>query len=76
MRDGGFTWNLRSLVESGQFAGYNVLNKGEDIEGHYKLAMRRAVDNIYQALSTAEILASDGESAYKAQKMCEKIKCF
>lgn len=76
MRDGGLSWNVRSLVESDHFAGYKVLNKGEDIEGHYKLAMRRAVDNIYQALVTAESLASNGESAYKAQKMCEKIKCF
>lgn len=76
MRDGGLSWNVRSLVESDQFTDYKVLNKGEDIEGQYKLAMRRAVDNIYQALATAESLASDGASAYKAQKMCEEIKYF
>lgn len=76
MRDGGLSWNVRSLVESNHFAGYNVLDKGEDLEGCYKMAMRRAVDNIYRALVTSEKLASDGESAYQAQKMCEKIKCL
>jgi len=36
--------------------------------------MLQAVDNIYHSISNGEALASTGESALAAQRLCEKIK--
>lgn len=76
MKDGGLSWNVRSLVKSDQFSGYDVLDKGKDAGGAYRQAMGNAVNNIYGSLHINEKLISDGYSAYKAQNMCEKIKLF
>ena len=73
MRDGGLKWHTRKPIESGQFSGYKVLNQGELQSGAYEYTMLRAVDNIYEALTNDADVVSTGETASRAQKLCEQI---
>jgi predicted dehydrogenase len=73
MRDGGMSWHTRKPESSSRFNGYRVLDAGMLRSGGYPKAMTRAVANIYQALVGSDDLASSGDSAYKAQKMCEDL---
>ena len=74
MMDGGLVWHKRRCVESDTFKGYLHLDKGSRSKGGYHKAMIRAVDNIYLAITSADVLLSTGDSALLAQSMCEKIK--
>jgi predicted dehydrogenase len=73
MEDGGMFWRERRVVDSGTFKGYRVLDDGVRRAGQYPLSMLQAVGNIYQAMTEGKPLASTGESAIVAQRMCEEI---
>jgi len=74
MEDGGFFWRERRAVASDTFKGYRMLDAGIRRAGEYPSAMRGAVDNIYRAITQGDTLASTGESALAAQRVCEQIK--
>lgn len=74
MEDGGFFWRERQVVENGVFKGYLSLEEGARRKGQYSLAMSAAVDNIYRAIMGGDLLASTGESALVAQRICSQIK--
>lgn len=74
MEDGGLFWRERRVVDSDTFKGYRVLNEGVRRAGKYPRAMIEAIDNIYGAITKSVPLASTGETALLAQKMCEIIK--
>lgn len=74
MEDGGQSWRLRRVVESGTFKGYHCLGAAEEIAGSYPLAMARAASNIYGAVAGHEVLASTGSSALAAQRVCETLR--
>lgn len=74
MEDGGLFWRERHAVDSDTFKGYRMLDAGIRRAGEYPSAMRGAVDNIYRAISQSDTLASTGESALAAQRVCEQIK--
>lgn len=73
MEDGGLRWRTRHAVASEQFAGYCALTAGESREGHYLQAMGNAAANIYDAVTSGAALASTGETALAAQRLCERI---
>lgn len=74
MEDGGISWRERRAVDSAIFGGYRVLDEGSRRAGEYPLAMCGAMGNIYRAITQGEALASTGESALAAQRVCERIK--
>ena len=74
MEDGGLFWRERRVVDSETFKGYRMLDAGIRRAGEYPSAMRGAVDNIYRAISQGDTLASTGESALAAHRVCEQIK--
>lgn len=74
MEEGGLFWCERSVLVSETFKGYRRLEAGVRRAGQYPGAMLNAVDNIYRAIKQGDPLASTGESALAAQRVCEKIK--
>ena len=74
MEDGGMHWRERRAVDSDTFKGYRNLDAGVRHAGKYPHAMLQAVDNIYRSISNGEALASTGESALAAQRLCAQIK--
>ena len=74
MEEGGLSWRERRAVESTTFKGYIKLDDGVSFPGGYPNAMVMAIDNIYRAITRNDVLASSGESALLAQRMCEKIR--
>lgn len=74
MEDGGLFWHERRAKDSDTFKGYRILDAGIRRSGEYPSAMRGAVDNIYRAIAQGDPLASTGESALAAQRVCEQIK--
>ena len=74
MEDGGMFWRERRVIESDTFKGYRKLDDGIRRAGHYPHSMLQAIDNIYHAISQGVPLASTGESALVAQRLCKKIK--
>ncbi len=74
MEDGGLFWRERRAVNSETFKGYRMLEAGARRTGEYPRAMLNAVDNIYRAINHGESLASTGESALAAQRLCEQVK--
>jgi predicted dehydrogenase len=73
MEEGGMFWRERRVVDSGKFKGYRVLDDGMRHAGQYSRSMLQAVDNIYRAMTEGKPLASTGETALVAQRMCEQI---
>ncbi len=73
MRDGGMSWLNRRPTESIRFSGYRVIDSGTEYSGGYKQAMLNAVDDLYHAVHKGTIPASNGNSAYTAQKICAQI---
>jgi predicted dehydrogenase len=73
MEEGGMYWRERRAIESAAFKGYRRLEEGMRRAGEYPHAMLQAVDNIYRALKQGEPLASTGDSALLAQRMCQQI---
>jgi predicted dehydrogenase len=74
MEESGLAWRTRQPVESTMFGGYRVLGAGTRSAGGYTQAMRNAVGNIFDAISNGAPLASTGESALAAQRLCEEIR--
>ena len=74
MEDGGFFWRERRAVDSETFKGYRMLDAGIRRAGEYSPAMLGAVDNFFRAITQGDTLASTGESALDAQRVCERIK--
>lgn len=74
MRDGGFAWTWRYAGESSEFVGYRTLGPIERVAGRYDEAMPAAVANIADALEHGAPLASTGESALAAQRVCAQMR--
>jgi predicted dehydrogenase len=74
MEEGGLHWRERPAADSAEFAGYRVPGEGVRRPGGYTQAMRRSIDNIFGAVQRREPLASTGESALAAQRLCEEIR--
>ena len=74
MEDGGLRWRVRRVMDSPHFAGYRVLDRGEETAGDYLQATARAMDNLYQHLHHGQPLASTGHTALAAQRLCDDIR--
>jgi predicted dehydrogenase len=74
MEEGGMYWRERKTVPSSEFAGYRVPGEGMRRAGGYPQAMLRSIDNIFAAVRHGQPLASDGDSALAAQRLCEVIR--
>jgi len=74
MENGGMFWRERTIQDSEMFKGYRMPDAGVRRAGEYPSAMLNAVDNIYRAINSGDDLASTGESALAAQRLCENIK--
>lgn len=73
MEDGGAGWRVRRIVGSAHFKGYAVLDGGQRVAGEYHASTLAAVTNVYDALTRKAALASTGETALAAQRLCEQI---
>jgi predicted dehydrogenase len=74
MEDGGMFWRERRSIDSPTFKGYKNLDEGVRRAGKYPHAMLQSIDNIYSAIFEGTPLASTGESALVAHRLCEQIK--
>ena len=74
MRDGGLSWTIRRAGPSAEFAGYQALGPFEHRAGRYDEAMPAAVANIAAALENGAPLASTGETALAAHRLCEQMR--
>lgn len=74
MENGGMQWRLRRPVDSPHFAGYRTLGPAETVPGEYPQAMTHAVANLHDALVSGAPLASTGDTALAAQRVCEAIR--
>ena len=74
MEEGGLFWRERPVADSAEFAGFRVPAEGTRRPGGYAQAMRRSIDNIFGAVRRREPLASTGETALAAQRLCEEIR--
>ena len=74
MEEGGMFWRERRAIASDTFKGYRRLEEDVRREGGYSRAMLRAVDNIFNSIKQGDPLASTGDSALAAQRVCEQIK--
>lgn len=73
MEEGGMSWRERGVTDSDTFKGYRKLEEGVHRAGEYPHAMLKAVGNIYRAVNQGEPLASTGDSALAAQRLCEQV---
>jgi predicted dehydrogenase len=73
MEDGGAGWRVRRIVGSPHFKGYAVLDGGQRTSGEYHASTLAAVGNVHDALTRNAPLASTGETALAAQRLCELI---
>lgn len=74
MEEGGLSWRERIARDSTMFEGYQVLDEGVRQAGGYMQSMLKSVENVYSAISSRTPLASTGESALAAQRLCEQIR--
>jgi predicted dehydrogenase len=74
MEDGGLHWRRRRAAPSPEFSGYRALEAGSPYEGDYLRAMLNAAGNIYDAVTAGAPLASTGDTALTAQRMCAQIR--
>jgi predicted dehydrogenase len=74
MEDGGLQWRVRRVIDSPHFRGYRVLDGGERRAGEYLQATARAVANLHEHLSQGQPLASTGDTALAAQRLCDEIR--
>jgi predicted dehydrogenase len=74
MEEGGMAWRERHVHASQHFSGYRTLDTGERRDGSYAKAMLRAAHNIHAAATAGSPLASTGDSALAAQRLCEEIR--
>jgi predicted dehydrogenase len=76
MEDGGLRWRIRPCGPSTEFTGYTALTEGYVSPGRYMESMMRAVRNIHDTLMAGAALASTGETALAAQRLCAQIKAL
>jgi predicted dehydrogenase len=74
LEDSGLSWRRRRAVDSPAFRGYRTLDRGDFASGAYAEAMRNALNNLYDSVSSNAPLASTGETALEAQRVCESIR--
>ncbi len=74
MENGGMNWRERRVVEDPQFKGYRRLDSAQPRQGEYPSAMTHAVANLCAAVRGGDALASTGDSALQAQRLCERIR--
>lgn len=74
MEEGGMFWRERRVVDNDIFKGYRKLDEGTRRPGKYPQAMLQAIDNIYRVIHHDDTLASSGNTALYAHKICEQIK--
>jgi predicted dehydrogenase len=74
IRDGGMRIETRRVIDSPCAAGFRQLGPPESCAGLYPRAMMAAYDNIARAIETGAPLASEGESALRAQRICDEIR--
>jgi predicted dehydrogenase len=74
MEDGGLQWRVRRVIDSPHFRHYRVLDGGERMAGDYLQATQRAVANLHEHLGSGAPLASTGDTALAAQRLCEQIR--
>jgi len=74
MEDGGAGWRVRRVIGSPHFKGYAVLDSGQRSNGDYHASTLAAVGNVHEALTRNAPLASTGETALAAQRLCERIR--
>ncbi|MCJ0764274.1 Gfo/Idh/MocA family protein [Variovorax terrae] len=74
MEDGGMRWRLRLAAPSPHFPGYRALPEGSIRPGGYLHTMSNAVANLHGALHAGAALASTGDSALAAQRVCERLR--
>lgn len=74
MEESGMFWRERRALDNSTFKGYRRLDEGARRAGGYPKAMLQAVNNVYCAINHGKSLASTGESALAAQRICEQIR--
>lgn len=74
MENGGMRWRRRRAAASPHFQGYRALGPAEELPGRYEEAMEAAVANLHAALAQGAPLASTGDTALAAQRICEQIR--
>ena len=74
IEDGGASWRVRKPVDSGDFAGYRRVERGDFEPGDLNATMTEAIGNIHAALASGAPLRSTGETALQAQDLCEAIR--
>lgn len=74
IEDGGMAWRERRAEASQDFPGYRFLDAGVRRVGGDERSMVRAVDNIHRAIVSGDTLASTGDTALAAQRLCERIR--
>ncbi len=74
MEDGGLQWRVRRVIDSPHFRHYRVLDGGERVAGDYLQATQRAVANLHHHLAHGQPLASSGDTALAAQRLCDEIR--
>jgi predicted dehydrogenase len=74
MESGGGQWRVRRAADSPTFKGYRSLGASETRAGEYSQAMSNAVANIADAILCGAPLASTGESALRAQRICQQLR--
>ncbi len=75
MHSSGLGWQLRNVVSSPLFEGYNSLGVPREITGGYLETMAGAVNDIYAYLEGSASIGGMGESAIEVQKLCMQIQC-
>lgn len=70
LTDSSFSISRRPVEASAKFSGYQVLAQGQAESTGLGRAMLGAIDNIHHYLTTGEALASDGDSALDAHRLC------
>jgi hypothetical protein len=74
MEDGGMAWRIREAGPSPHFTDYRSLSPGELIPGRYLDSMAAAAANIHDCLTRGAPLASTGDTALSAQRLCEQVR--
>jgi predicted dehydrogenase len=74
MENGGMSWRTRTAVESEVFAGYRNLGPEVVRAGRLLEATLAAVTEIHKAVVSGGSLASTGENALQALRVCEAVR--
>ncbi len=73
VENGGMAWRERRAEASEDFLGYRFLDAGSRRIGGDERSMVSAVDNVYRAVVSGDVLASTGDTALYAHRLAERI---